>query len=270
MKSTEVVVITGASSGIGLACVEEFCNAGYIIVAASRSIDKLQEIGNRLNPEGDRYLSVKADVSIESDCKNIIDQAISQFGRIDVLVNNAGITMRALFEDLDLKVLRQVMEVNFWGVVYCTHFALPHLLKSKGVIVGMSSVAGYKGLPTRSAYSASKFAVEGFLEALRIENLKKGVSILIARPGFVATNIRNTMMAADGKQQGKSHKDEGKSMSPEEVAKEIVIAVRKRKRTVILSSTAILSYWINKFAPSYLDKLVYKHVADEKDSPLKK
>jgi dehydrogenase/reductase SDR family member 7B len=270
MKSTEVVVITGASSGIGLACVKAFYSAGYTIVAASRSIDVLKNIGEELDPDGAKYASFKADVSIEEDCKHLIEYAIERFGRIDVLINNAGITMRALFDEIDLKVMKQIMDVNFWGVVYCTRYAMPHLLKSKGIIVGMSSVAGYKGLPTRSGYSASKFALEGFLESLRIENLKKGLSILIARPGFVATNIRNTMMSADGTQQGVSHKDEGRSMLPEDVASNLLTAVQKRKRTMILSSTAILSFWLNKFVPGYLDKLVFKHVASEKDSPLKK
>lgn len=269
MKSTEVVVITGASSGIGLACVKAFFAAGYTIVAASRSIDVLKSIGEELNPEGNKYASFKADVSIEEDCERLIEYAVKRFGRIDILINNAGITMRALFEEIDLKVMKQIMDVNFWGVVYCTRYAMPYLLESKGIIVGMSSVAGYKGLPTRSGYSASKFALEGFLESLRIENLKKGLSVLIARPGFVATNIRNTMMSADGTQQGISHKDEGRSMLPEDVASNLLIAVKKRKRTMILSSTALLSFWLNKFFPAYLDKLVFNHVASEKDSPLK-
>jgi NADP-dependent 3-hydroxy acid dehydrogenase YdfG len=269
MKSKEVVVITGASSGIGLACAEAFHKAGYRVVASARSYDALVEIGNRLGADSESYLAVEADVAIEGDCKNLIQKSIEAFGRIDVLINNAGITMRALFEEIDLSVMHKIMDVNFWGVVYCTRFALPHLQKTKGVIVGMSSVAGYKGLPTRSGYSASKFAVEGFLETIRIENLKKGVAVCIARPGFVATNIRNTMLSADGRQQGASHKDEAKSMQPEEVAVKLVDAVKKRKRTLILSTTAILSFWLNKFFPAWLDRQMFKHVAAEKDSPLK-
>ncbi|MCB0819629.1 MAG: SDR family oxidoreductase [Bacteroidetes bacterium] len=269
MKSNDVVIITGASSGIGLACVEAFYHAGCRVVASARSYDKLLETGRRLGAGSDRYLAVETDVSKESDCEKLINSALSQFGRIDVLINNAGITMRALFEEIDIKVMRQIMDVNFWGVVYCTRFALPHLQKSRGIIVGMSSVAGYKGLPTRSGYSASKFAVEGLLETIRIENLKKGVAVCIARPGFVATDIRNKMLSADGTQQGVSHKDEEKSMSPEEVARHLLKAVAKRKRTMILSRTAILSFWINKFFPSWLDRQMFSHVAGEKDSPLR-
>jgi len=270
MKSKEVVVITGASSGIGLACVKAFYADGYCVVASARSHDKLHKTAAEIGAGSDDFLAIVADVSIESDCRNIIDSTIEKFGRIDVLINNAGITMRALFEETDLSVMHRIMDVNFWGLVYCTKFALPYLQKSKGVIVGMSSVAGYKGLPTRSGYSASKFALEGFLETIRIENLKKGVAVCIARPGFVATNIRNTMLSADGTQQGTSHKDEAKSMEPSEVASELLIAVKKRKRTIILSRTALLSFWLNKFFPSWLDKQMFKHVASEKESPLKK
>jgi short-subunit dehydrogenase len=270
MKSKEVVVITGASSGIGLACVEAFYAADYRIVASARSHDKLLETAKKLGAGTDDFVAVAADVANENDCRKIINAAVSAFGRIDVLINNAGITMRALFEDTDLKVMHRIMDVNYWGLVYCTKYALPFLQQSKGIIVGMSSVAGYKGLPTRSGYSASKFALEGFLETIRIENLKKGVAVCIARPGFVATNIRNTMLSADGTQQGTSHKDEAKSMLPEEVAAELLKAVKKRKRTIILSRTALLTFWLNKFLPSWLDKQMFSHVASEKDSPLKK
>lgn len=269
MKSNAVVVITGASSGIGLACAKAFFEYGCSIVVASRNLEALHQLGLDLKADESRFLAVKTDVAVESDCKHLIEATVSKFGRIDVLVNNAGITMRALFRDVDIDVLRQLMDVNYWGVVYCTKFALPYLLASKGSVVGMSSVAGYKGLPTRIGYSAAKFALEGFLETLRIENLKTGLHVLIARPGFVATNIRNTMRAADGKEQGVSHKDEGKSMLPEQVAEHLVKALVKRKRTLILSSTAVLSFWLNKFFPAYLDRLVFKHVAEEKDSPLK-
>jgi len=269
MKVDAVVVITGASSGIGLACARAFFMHGCSVVVAARNVAALNDLGKELDIEEKRFLAVKTDVAIETDCKRLIDASVARFGRIDVLINNAGITMRAMFQDVDLDVMRQLMDVNYWGVVYCTKFAMPYLLESKGTVVGMSSVAGYKGLPTRIGYSATKFALEGFLETLRIENLKTGLHVLIARPGFVATNIRNTMLAADGKEQGISHKDEGKSMSAEEVANRLLKAVIKRKRTIILSSTAIISFWLNKFFPAYLDILVFKHVASEKDSPLK-
>src|SRR5690606_5748812 len=148
----------------------------------------------------------------EEDCERLIQATIQQFGRIDLLINNAGISMRALFKDLDLKVLKQVMDINFWGTVYCTKFALPYLLQQKGSIVGISSVAGFKGLPARTGYSSSKFAMHGFLESVRIENLDAGLHVLIACPGFTASNIRNTALAKDGNIQGESPLDEGKIM----------------------------------------------------------
>ncbi|MFM2284939.1 MAG: putative oxidoreductase yxnA [Bacteroidota bacterium] len=269
MKANAVVVITGASSGIGLECARAFFRRGCRVVAAARNIDALQALQNELDPRAERLFIYPMDVTQEEQCKALIEATVTQFGTVDVLINNAGITMRALFRDVDLSVLKQLMDVNFWGMVYCTKYAMPHLLKSKGSIVGMSSVAGYKGLPTRSGYSATKFAMEGFLETLRIECLQVGVHVLIARPGFVATNIRSTMRSADGTEQGESHKDEAKSMSAAEVAEELFKAIEKRKSYMILSSTARLSFWLNKFFPAWVDRLVFKHVWKEKDSPLK-
>jgi len=269
MKADAVVVITGASSGIGMACAHAFYANGCRLVIASRNLDPLLDIQRKLDPSAQRVFVLRTDVSVEEDCRKLILFTIEKFGRIDVLINNAGITMRALFKDVELSVLKKVMDVNYWGMVYCTKYALPWLLESRGSVIGMSSVAGYKGLPTRSGYSASKFAMEGFLETLRIENRKTGLHVLIARPGFVATNIRNRMLAADGTEQGESHKDEAKSMTAEEVSRHILKAVVKRKNYILLSSTSILSFWLNKFFPLLVDRLVYQHVATEKDSPLK-
>jgi short-subunit dehydrogenase len=269
MKENAVVVITGASSGIGLACAREFFKQGCRLVIASRNREALNALQDELNPDHKRILVVQTDVSKEVDCKALIDSTIDYFGQLDILINNAGITMRALFRDVNIQVLKQLMDVNFWGMVYCTKYAMPHLLASKGSVVGLSSVAGYKGLPTRTGYSASKFAMEGFLETLRIENLNTGLHVLIARPGFTATNIRNTMLNAEGFEQGESHMDEERSMTPEQVARNIFKAVNKRKNYMLLSSTAKLSFWINKFFPLFVDKMIFKHVANEKDTPLK-
>ena len=268
MKADAVVVITGASSGIGMACARAFYEKGCRLVIAARNLDPLRQLQHELDSSAERIFIVRTDVSFEEDCQELIRFTIEKFGRIDVLINNAGITMRALFKDVDLSVLRKVMDVNYWGMVYCTKYALPWLLESKGSVIGMSSVAGYKGLPTRSGYSASKFAMEGFLETLRIENRKTGLHVLIARPGFVATNIRNRMLGADGNEQGASHKDEAKSMTADEVSGHILKAVIKRKNYMLLSSTSILAFWLNKFFPLLVDRLVFQHVKSEKDSPL--
>jgi short-subunit dehydrogenase len=265
----KVVIITGASSGIGKALSVELAGRGAIIVLAARSGDKLREIEKELNAGGARVMAVQTDVSLEADCRKLIAAAIEKFGRIDVLINNAGISMRALFEQVDLDVIRRLMEVNFWGTVYCTKFALPYLLQTKGSVVGVSSIAGFKGLPGRTGYSASKFAIQGFLETLRIENLKKGLHVLIACPGFTASNIRNTALAADGSLQGESPRDEESMMKPDEVAVKIADAVEKRKQILIMTIQGKMIVLLNKLFPFLMDRLVYNNFAKEPDSPFK-
>jgi NADP-dependent 3-hydroxy acid dehydrogenase YdfG len=266
---TKVVIITGASSGIGKACAGTFLKNGYSVVISGRNSAKLNEVAVALDPSGSRLLAVTADVSREDDCKALVQAAVQKFGKIDVLINNAGISMRALFADLDLSVIRQLMDTNFWGTVYCTKFALPYLLEAKGSVVGVSSIAGKKGLPGRTGYSSSKFAMEGFLETLRTENLKKDLHVLVACPGFTATDIRNTALSADGTTQGESPRDEQKMMTADEVANEIFTAVVKRKRDLILTGNGKLTVWLNKFFPAMMDKLVYNHMAKEPGSPFK-
>lgn len=265
----KVIVITGASSGIGKALAEVYAVRGNCLVLGARSLDKLEEIASELRIKCEDVLVVKMDVSVETDCERLIKEAISRFGSIDVLINNAGISMRALFDDLDLKVLKQLMDVNFWGSVYCTKYALPYLLKSKGSLVGVSSIAGYKGLPGRTGYSASKFAMHGFLETIRIENLKKGLHVLIACPGFTASNIRNTALGSKGEQQGESPRDEAKMMTAGAVAVHIKDAVKNRKRTLVLTREGKLMVFLNKIFPKFMDNMVYKHMAKEPNSPFK-
>lgn len=265
----KVVVITGASSGIGKACAYAFAGKGARLVLAARSIEGLDNVKKELSEKGIDIITVPTDVTKEEDCRILIDKTIEHFGGVDVLINNAGISMRALFTEAKLEVIRQVMDVNFWGTVYCTKFALPYLIKNKGSLVGVSSIAGYKGLPARTGYSASKFAMQGFMECIRIENLKKGLHVLVACPGFTASNIRNTALTADGTTQGKSPLEEGKIMQPEEVAEEILNAVIKRKREIILTRQGKLTVLLNKFFPAWMDGMVFKTFAKEPDSPLK-
>ena len=225
----KTVIITGASSGIGKSCAEQFAKKGANLVLGARQYVTLCEVAQDLEKRyGIRAIAVQCDVSIESDCKDLIDQANNSFKRIDVLINNAGISMRALFKDLDLLVLKNLMDVNFWGAVYCTKYALPELLKNQGSVVGVSSIAGYRGLPGRTGYSASKFALNGFLESLRVENLKTGLHVMIASPGFTASNIRNVALAKDGTSQGETSMDEAKMMSSDQVAEIIIKGVEQR------------------------------------------
>jgi len=177
--------------------------------------------------------------------------------------------MRALFKDVEIDVLKKVMEVNFWGTVYCTKYALPEILKTKGSIVGISSIAGYKGLPGRTGYSASKFAMNGFLDTLRVENLHTGVHVLTACPGFTASNIRNTALAADGTQQGESTLEEDKMMTSDEAAAIIARGIENRDRTLTMTGQGKLLVLLNKFMPGLVDKLVYNTIAKERNSLLK-
>ncbi|WP_210486181.1 SDR family oxidoreductase [Rufibacter aurantiacus] len=265
----KVVIITGGSSGIGRACALAFGRAGGKIVISARNTQKLQGVGQELKAAGVEYLAVIGDVSIEEDCRRLIEETVARFGKIDVMLNNAGISMRALFQEVDLDVIRQLMDINFWGTVYCTKYALPYLLKTKGSVIGVSSIAGYQGLPGRTGYSASKFAMQGFLGALRTETLHQGLHVMIACPGFTASNIRNTALSADGSQQGESPRDEAKMMTAEEVADRILEATRKRKRELVLTTQGKLVVLLGKFLPGLTDKLVYNQMKKEPNSPFK-
>jgi len=266
----KVIIITGASSGIGKAMAVEMASRGANLVLAARQYVTLCEIAQQLQDKyGIRAIAVQCDVANEDECQHLIKQAVATFKTIDVLINNAGISMRALLKDVDLGVIKKLMDVNFWGTVYCTKYALPYITKTEGSIVGVSSIAGYKGLPGRTGYSASKFAMNGFLDALRVENLKTGVHVMTACPGFTASNIRNTALAKDGSQQGESSMDEGKMMTSEEVAKRIANGIEARKRTLIMTFQGKLTVLLSKFIPAALDKMVYNVFAKEKDALLK-
>ena len=206
----KVVIVTGASSGIGEAMAREFAAQGARVVLGARSVQKLQLIAGDIRSRGGQAAYCGVDVTDVGECRRLIDTAVREFGGIDVLVCNAGLSMRAIFDDVDLEVLHRLMDVNFWGTVNCCKFALPYLQQSHGSIVGISSVAGLHGLPGRTGYSASKYAMTGFLETLRIENLKKGLHVMIACPGFTASNVRFSALTADGTQQGATPRDEAK------------------------------------------------------------
>lgn len=264
----KVILITGATSGIGLALAQEFGRKGCRIAFTGRNADRLKETEALLHKVGIECIGIQADASQETDQRKAVALTVNRFGRLDVLINNAGISMRALFRELDVSVIRSVMETNFFGTVYATHAALPYLIRSKGSIVGISSIAGYKGLPGRTGYSASKFAMAGFLEALEIELLNKKVHVLLACPGFTSTRIRENALTKTGDTQGESPREEGKMMTPEDVASHIYNAVLHRRRSLILTSQGKLTVWLNKFFPKLVNRLVYKTMAKEPGSGL--
>jgi len=265
----KVVIVTGASKGIGLATSLLLVEKGAQVILAARNKEALEKACGLIEATGGSCILIPTDIRQEDEVKTLIAQVVDRYGRIDILINNAGISMRALFEEVDLKVLHRLMDTNFWGTVYCSKYALPHLLKSKGSLVGISSIAGYKGLPGRTGYTASKAAMQGLLDVIRMENLKKGLHVLVACPGFTASNIRNVALSKDGTSQGETPLDEGKLMTAEQVATKIADAIEKRKRTLILTTQGRLTVLINKFIPSLMDKVVYNHMAKEPDSPFK-
>jgi short-subunit dehydrogenase len=266
----KVVIITGASSGIGKALAEEFAKRGANVVLGARQYVTLCEITADLEKNYQiKALAVQTDVSIAADCEQLIKQTLVTFGKIDVLINNAGLSMRALFNDLDLSVLKNLMDVNFWGTVYCTKYALPEILKSKGTIVGVSSIAGYRGLPGRTGYSSSKFAMNGFLESLRTELLKTGVNVMVACPGFTTSNIRVAALSKDGGAHGETSMEEGKMMSAATVAMLICDGIANRKRTLIMTGQGKLAVWMNKLFPKFTDKKVFELFAKEKNPLIK-
>lgn len=264
----KVVIITGGSSGIGKALAHSFGKRGSRIVITGRNQEALNLASSELRADGIEVLALICDVSKEEDNKRMAEETIKKFNKIDILINNAGISMRALFEDVDLDVVKKVMDINFYGVLYATKYCLPEIIKNKGSVVGISSIAGFRGLPGRTGYSASKFALQGFLEVLRTELLYKDVHVLTASPGFTASNIRKKSLTADGSMQGESPRKEDKMMTAEECAEHIYHATRKRKRQIILTTQGKLTVFLNKWIPGIVDKMVYKVMAKEANSPL--
>lgn len=265
----KVVVITGGSSGIGKALAEVFGAAGSKVLVTGRNTTDLDQIVTELRVKGITISGLRADVTIEDDNRKMAEEAIRLYGTIDILINNAGISMRALFSEVDLDVVKKVMDINFYGVLYATKYCLPEITKNKGSVIGISSIAGFRGLPGRTGYSASKFALNGFLEVLRTELLKTGVHVLTACPGFTASNIRKRSLTKDGSQQGESPRQEEKMMSAEECARHIYNATIKRKRTLVLTTQGKLAVFLNKWWPSLADKMVYNVMAKEANAPIK-
>ncbi len=265
----KTAIITGASSGIGEALAVELAARGARVVIAARNAEKLATLATDITAKDGRVLAVTCDVAKEQDCRRLVDETVKAFGGIDILICNAGLSMRAVLDDVDTEVLRRLMEVNFWGTVYCVKHALPWLQASRGSIVGVSSVAGLHGLPGRTGYSASKYAMTGFLETVRIENLKKGLHVMVACPGFTATNVRLAALTADGTPQGTTPREEGRMMTAAEVARHIIKGIGRRRRLLLMEWEGRATHFIKKFTPGFLDRMFYTVMAREPDSPLK-
>lgn len=257
----EVVAITGASKGIGAELARQLAAKGARLVLAARGEKELDAIAEACRKLGAKVATVKADVAVDRDCQAIVSGAIAAFGRLDTLVNNAGATMWARFEDIaDMSILQRIMQVNYMGAVYCTHYALPHLRATRGRIVGISSLAGRVGVPTRTGYAASKHAMAGFFDSLRIELAGSGVTVTMIYPGFVSTGIRENATGPDGKPIGVSPVKEGDVMSAEDCARRIVTAIERREREVVMTARGKVGQWLKLIAPGLVDRLARRAV----------
>lgn len=252
----KVVVVTGGTDGIGKALVDALLFLGAKVATCGRNHDKLYLLQSN-HPSSFLHTMV-ADVSNESECRRFIEMTINMFGGVDIIINNAGISMRALLKDASVEVIRKVMDVNFFGAVYCTKYALNSIIARKGTIVGVSSIAGYRGLPGRSAYSASKFALQGWLEAIKTELVEDGVHVMWVCPGFTTSNIRKAALNKDAEINGETMMDEGKMMTAEECADHILDAIEKKKRTIVLTGTGKQTVFLNRFFPKIADRIIHK------------
>lgn len=254
--ANKVVAVTGGTEGIGKALVAALIARGAKVATCGRNHDKLYRLQAEF-PSAHLHTTV-ADVSDENDCRRFIETTIKAFGGIDILINNAGVSMRALLKEANTDVIHKVMDINFYGAVHCTKYALNSLIERKGTIVGVSSIAGYRGLPGRSGYSASKFALQGWLEAIKTELMADKVHVMWVCPGFTTSNIRNAALNKEGNSHGETPMDESKMMSAEECADHILKAIRKKKRTLVLTFTGKRTVFMQKFFPRLADKLVHK------------
>lgn len=257
-----VIVITGASDGIGAEMARQWAarrRGEVALVLAARGADKLEAVADSCRAHGAKVLVQRCDVSVQADCIALIDAATKAFGRIDTLVNNAGMSAHAKLDEVsDLAWYETLMRINHWGSVWCTHAALPYLKAARGRIVAVSSLAGLVGVPGRTAYCGTKFAMTGFFEALRVELAESGVSVTIAYPGVVATQIRHRGFDANGQPAGRSSLDEHGAMSVEECARLIVDGTEARQRDIVMSAKGKLGRWMKLIAPGVVDRMALK------------
>jgi NAD(P)-dependent dehydrogenase (short-subunit alcohol dehydrogenase family) len=256
------VLITGASTGIGACLAVALAARGARVTVAARRRPELEETVRQCVAAGGEAQAVPADVADAASCRTLVEAAVSRFGGLDALVNNAGISMWARFDEVtDLSIYEKLMRVNYLGAVYMTHHALPHLKQSRGLIVAVSSLTGKTGVPTRTGYAASKHALQGFFDSLRIELAPSGVDVLVVSPGFVATDVRARAFGADGRPLGQSLRDETRATMPlDECVRQIVAAMEGRRRELVMTRMARVGLWLKLLAPSLVDRIAASSV----------
>jgi short-subunit dehydrogenase len=256
-----VVILTGASTGIGEAMAHQLAEQGAWLALAARNAAKLEAVAAECRTRGGRVLVAPTDVTEEAECQQLVERTIAEYGRVDTLINNAGLSMWMKFEDVeDLDSLEYIMRVNFFGSMYCTYYALPYLKQSQGRIVAIASVAARTGIPTRTAYAASKHAMVGFFESLRIEVEDDGVSVTIAFPDFVASGMHTRSLGADGKPLGHNPLQVDKIMTSETCARLILEGASARRRQVIMSNRSRFGQWLKLIAPGRVDRIAKRAI----------
>ena len=263
--SGKVLAITGASEGIGAELARQVSGRNVWLALAARNAEKLEQVAADCRSRGAEAVAVRCDVSVESDCRNFIDTAVRKYDSLDILVNNAGVSGHANFEDVtDFSWYEAMMRVNYFGSLYCTRYAVPHLKRRRGQVVGISSLAGKVGVPGRSAYSPTKAAQALFFEALRLELKEAGVDVTVVYPGVVATDIRVHGYGPDGGPAGKSGLKDDKAMSVQECARQILAATHARKRQLVMTLQGKIGLWLQLIAPGIVDRMVLNAIVKER------
>ena len=254
-----VIIITGASFGIGKQLALQLADRGAWIALAARSVERLEEVSKQCIQRGGRAVVIPTDVAEKSQCHNLIKRTVAEYGRIDTLINNAGFGIASRFDALpDLTLFEKVIQVNFMGSVYCTHYALPYLKETRGRLVGISSLRGKFPSATADGYGASKHAMAGFFDSLRIELADSGVSVTMIYPGWVCTGISSRALKADGNQTGRISDHEKDAMPVDTCARMIILTVEKRKREVVMTFEGKFGLWMRLIVPRIVDQKLRK------------
>jgi len=263
--SGRVIAITGASEGIGAELARQVSGKNVWLALAARNVEKLEAVAAECRALGAEALAIRCDVGIESDCRHFIEETARKYSSLDILVNNAGVSGHARFEDVtDFAWYETLMRVNYMGSLYCTRYAIPHLQKSRGQIVAISSLAGKVGIPGRTAYCPTKAAQALFFEALRLELQESGVDITIVYPGVVATDIRLHGYRPDGQPAGKSSLKEDRAMPVKECVRQIIAAMHARKRELVMTLQGKVGLWLKLAFPKVVDRMVLRAVVKDR------
>jgi NAD(P)-dependent dehydrogenase (short-subunit alcohol dehydrogenase family) len=263
LAAGDVVLLTGASAGIGEGVALRLAERGCRLALAARGAEDLERVAAACRARGGDAAAFVTDVADADACRRFVDDAVARFGRVDALVNNAGISMQVRFEDVtDLGVFERIMRVNYLGAVHCTHRALPHLRRASGRLAAVASLTALSGVPTRTAYAASKHAMRGFFDSLRVELADTGVTVTVAYPGFVATDIARRALGGDGRPIGARNVRDDEVMTVDECARLIVRALDRREREVVMTARGKLARWLKLVAPALVDRIAARAIRE--------